>query len=601
MTEFREPSQMEIIRQGLFKKHPAGETDTSFSDAIYGLFREYCNLYYEKEWERIDENEKFYQGKHWDTNPPEELGDPRQPMMPKPSTPIITSTIENLKADLSDEFPEVTIRQDGIGNEVLAKVLTEVISDELDACGFENEYDLLVHDLLNCGWGVWEVGYDPSMNRSHGGTFIRYIVNKNWMCDPQAASLQDGRAVFKVERKPHDWFLQHYPEHFPYMRGDNDLLSKDHDYFDATVQDDVSHDYRLIEAWFRVYDNKTKKYAVHFVRLAGGQVLENSAETRPNGYYSHGEYPFVIARLFPQKGNPLGLGITDLFKDAQRFSDKLDQILLVNAFRASRPRIFTQKGIVDYDDVRDFSKEVIEVDGVPSAAINWQQPQPLPSYIMQYMNYIRESIKQEAGSNDQSRGQTGGGVTAATAITALQEMSTKRSRMHARALHRATRDAARLMLECLREFAVMEREVPVTVNGQVVVVPFSRKYMSGGNGDLPIEHYITIKTARQTKYTRMMHNELMLQMMSTLSGTVDPVIMLEGLQYDGLEPLLDKIRMAQRGGMLALQQQNAQLTQMVQQLTEEQKKYEQAFNAMRPAAAQEQQVQQTEELPEAIG
>lgn len=327
MTEFREPSQMEIIRQGLFKKHPAGETDTSFSDAIYGLFREYCNLYYEKEWDRIDENEKFYQGKHWDTNPPEELGDPRQPMMPKPSTPIITSTIENLKADLSDEFPEVTIRQDGIGNEVLAKVLTEVISDELDACGFENEYDLLVHDLLNCGWGVWEVGYDPSMNRSHGGTFIRYIVNKNWMCDPQAASLQDGRAVFKVERKPHDWFLQHYPEHFPYMRGDNDLLSKDHDYFDATVQDDVSHDYRLIEAWFRVYDHKTKKYAVHFVRLAGGQVLENSAETRPNGYYSHGEYPFVIARLFPQKGNPLGLGITDLFKDAQRFSDKLDQIL----------------------------------------------------------------------------------------------------------------------------------------------------------------------------------------------------------------------------------------------------------------------------------
>ena len=40
---------------------------------------------------------------------------------------------------------------------------------------------------------------------------------------------------------------------------------------------------------------------------------------------------------------------------------------------------------------------------------------------------------------------------------------------------------------------------------------------------------------------------------------------------------------------------------MVQQLTEEQQKYEQAFNAMRPAAVQEQQVQQTGELAEAIG
>jgi hypothetical protein len=244
---------------------------------------------------------------------------------------------------------------------------------------------------------------------------------------------------------------------------------------------------------------------------------------------------------------------------------------------------------VDYDDVRDFSKEVIEVEGAPQAAISWQQPQPLPSYVMQYMQLIRESIKQEAGSNDQSRGQTGSGVTAATAITALQEMSTKRSRMHARALHRATREAACMMLECLREFAVMERQIPVTVNGQPVVVPFNRTYMKDAKGDLPIEHYITIKTARQTKYTRMMHNELMLQMMNTLAGTVDPVIMLEGLEYDGLEPLLDKIRMAQRGGMLALQKQNAQLMQMVQQLTDEQKKYQEAFNAMRPAAMQMQE------------
>ena len=593
----REKTQMEIIREGLFQKHEPGEQDTRFADAIYSLFREYTNDYYREEWDRIDDNERIYQGNHWEGQAPEAFGDPRQPNMPKPSTPIITSTIENLKADLSDEFPEAVIRPDGVGNEVLAKVLTTVLAEELEACDFEQEYSSLVHDVLNCGWGVWEIGYDPDLNNGVGGSYIRYIVNKNWLCDPQAMDIQDGRAVFKVARRPRDWFLQHYPDHYPFMRGDNDLVRSDHDDFGATTAPSDRRDFRLIEAWFRVYDPETHKHSVHFVKLAGGQVLENSAESRPEGYYSHGLYPFEVCRLFPQKGSALGLGITDLFKDAQRFSDKLDQILLVNAFRASRPRIFIQKDLVDYDDARDFSKEVIETTGDPNAAVQWQQPQPLPSYAMTYIQMIRDSIKTESGSNDQSRGQTSSGVTAASAITALQEMSTKRSRMEGRAIHSSFRKAVRMQIDMLREFAVNERQVPVTVNGERLIVPFSRKFMLDmDNRPMPIEHYITVKTARQTKYTKLMHNELMLQMLQVLGDTVDPVIMMEGLEYDGLEPLLENVRRAQRGGMLALQKQVAQLTQAVEQLTQERDGYRNTAEQMRAAmvaqGAQETQAQQ---------
>lgn len=279
---------------------------------------------------------------------------------------------------MSDGFPEATIKADAVGNEVLAKVLSTVISEELDTCGFEHEYDKMVHEVLTDGWGVWEVGYDPNANNGRGGSYIRDVVNKNWMCDPQTPVMQDGRAVFKFDRKPCDWFAQHYPEQYPYMKGDDDLVDDDHDDFEATTAPADHKDFRLIEAWFRVFDPETKKHSVHFVKIAGGQVLENSADDYPKGYYRHGQYPFVICRLYPQKGSALGLGVTDLFKDAQRFSDKLDQILLVNAFRASRPRIFTQKGLVDYDDVRDFSKEVIECDGAPASVLQWQQPSRCP-------------------------------------------------------------------------------------------------------------------------------------------------------------------------------------------------------------------------------
>ena len=569
---------MEIIREGLLVAHAPGEPDTTFTDAIYSLFKEFSKDY-KDEWDRIDDNENIYRGKHWE-GVSESLAESKS-NFPKPATPIVTSTIENIKADLSDEYPEAIIIPDAAGNEVTAKVLTVVIRQEIDVCGFEREYDLTTQDFLNCGWSPWEVGYDPFLNNGLGGGYIRYVINKNFMCDPQCSALQDGRAVFKFDRKPKDWFLQHYPEHAAYMTGDEDLVDREHDDFDSTTKPSDAQYYRLIEAWFRVYDPVSKRHSVHMVKVAGHQVLENSHDEKPDGYYKHGRYPFVIPVLFPMKGSALGFGITDLFKDPQRYSDKLDQILLVNAYRASRPRLLAQKGLVDIEDFADFSNELIEVDGPPAAVAQWQETQPLPAWLLQYMQLTREMIKTESGSNEQSCGGATGGITAASAITALQEMSTKRSRLEARALNYAFRDAVRMLIDVLREFSIVPRSVAVTVNGKQTKKTFDRTSLSSmfsDGGELPIEYYIDIRSSRQTKYTKLTHNEMILQMMQTLAGTIDPVIMLEALEYDEKEAMLDTIRKAQHGGMMALQQENAQLQQTIQQMQQQMNSYQQAAN-----------------------
>ena len=567
---------MEKIRRGLKEEHLPDEKDRSFVESVYALFQEYMDDY-RTEWLRIDDNERVYHGNHWEgvQDYVQRRGDRHAP---KPSTPIITSTIENLKADLSDEFPEAVVVPDNPNDTVLAKVLTVVLNQELDASGWEAEYDKIVQDVLNCGWCPIEVGYDPFSNSGVGGAYIRYVVNKNFMCDPQTANLQDGRAVFKMERKPFDWFVQRYPEHARHMTTDDStLVETHHEDFEAPTTPMHEGYVRLIEAWFRVYDTEAKKYRIHFVKVAGGVVLENSAIDRPEGYYDHGMYPFVICRLFHEKGSALGFGVTDLFKDANRFSDKLDQILLVNAYRASRPRLLIQKGTVDLDEVTDYANEVIQVNGMPSAMASWQPTQPLPSYIMNYIQLIRSTIKSESGANDTSRGITPSGVTAASAINTLQQMATKRSRMEARAIHYAFKECVRMVLSVLREFDVVPRQVAVTINGVQQFFPFDRrslkKLINGADG-LPIEHYVSVKTARQTQYSKMSHNELWLQMLQTLGGQVDPVIMFEGLEYDEKEELLDNIRRAQQNGMLALQQQVAQLSQVAQQQAAQIEQYE---------------------------
>ena len=569
---------MEKIYAGIGREHKPGDpNDIEFIDAIYGLFEEYRDTYYREEWQRLDDNVTIYEGTYWGENDAEVVRGDRKPRM---ATPMITSCIENIKADLMDEMPEAVILPDAAGDApmVTAKVLTKVVEQELDACDWEGEYVKGVQDFLQDGWCVFEPGHDPMENNGLGGAFIHYVMNKNFMCDPQTPNLQDGRACFVLDIKPWDWFKQHYPDIFPYMTGDESFIETDR--IESTTEPERAKSLRLIEMWVKEFDPKKKSAAVHFVRVAGHQVIEDSKLTYPNGYYEHGLFPFRICTLYPQKGSALGLGICDLFKDTQRYADKLNAILLENALRARTPRLFIQEGLVDIEDVRDFSREAIEVQGNLDAAVKWMDTQPLPSYLLNFVQMMQQSIKNEAGSNDQSRGQTAGGVTAASAITALQDMSTKRSRMEARELQRGFKECVRMMIEIMREKDIVPREVVITVNGEPQVLPFDSRSLYRGNGEgrrVPIEALISIKTSRQTRFSRMAHNELVLQFVNMFQQTADPLIMMEALEMDDKEQILDQIRKAQHGGMLALQQQNAQMQAQLQQMSEELSQYQSAM------------------------
>lgn len=572
-------SGMEKIYCGLGREHKPGDpADNAFIDAIYGLFEEYRLTYYTDEWRRLDDNVTIYEGTYWGENDAEVIRNDRKPRL---ATPMITSCIENIKADLMDELPEAVILPDTAGDapQITAKVLTKVVEQELDACDWEGEYVKGIQDFLQDGWCVFEAGHDPLMNNGLGGAFIHHVMNKNFMVDPQTPNLQDGRACFVIDIKPWDWFKQHYPDIFPYMSGDEGFIETDR--IENTTEPPIVKSLRLIEMWVKEFNPETKTTAVHFVRVAGHQVIEDSKLTYERGYYEHGLFPFRICTLYPQKGSALGLGICDLFKDTQRYADKLNAILLENALRARTPRLFIQEGLVDIEDVRDFSREAIEVQGNLEAAVKWMDTQPLPSYLLNFTQMMQESIKNEAGSNDQSRGQTAGGVTAASAITALQDMSTKRSRMEARELQRGFKECVRMMIEIMREKDIVPREVAITLGGQTAIMPFDSRslFRTDGKGrKVPIEAIISIKTSRQTRFSKMAHNELVLQFVNMFQQTADPLIMMEALEMDDKEQILDQIRKAQHAGMLQLQQQNAQMQQQLAQMAEELQQYQSAMS-----------------------
>lgn len=331
-------------------KKEKSTAQTALWNEAFALFTEFKNAY-AGEWRRLDTCESMYRGAHWDTVPQTDANEPR------PVTPILQSSIETLAADLLDRIPAAVITPERGADDRVARIVDAVIARNHDSAGYATQYRLLVHDLLVGGWCVQEVGYDPALNQQLGGAYIRRCDPKSILFDPLCTDLQEGRAVFKIAEKSRAWMAQHFPDDAPYLR-DIPLLGKDMGR-DGALLPDRSDTLLLLEYWWREYDADTKCYAVHMAQLCGGRVLCDSRDKKSEGYFAHGQYPFVAAALYPRSGTCLGHGICDLYGGAQRYADKLDQIVLKNALMASRNKLLvTEASGFDTDDLKDWTKEV---------------------------------------------------------------------------------------------------------------------------------------------------------------------------------------------------------------------------------------------------
>ena len=576
---------MTTIYEGLSIKPSPGDSASDLVSAIQSLYDEYKTAY-KDEWDRLTANEKMYHGDHWS-----DTGSGSNE--PQPVMPIIFSTVENIQADLMDEYPEAVITPESSNDEKIGKILTRVVAQNHDACDYLYEYNDLIHDLLVGGYMVQEVGWDPNLNYGFGGAYIRCVSNKNIMFDPLCANIQDGRAVFKIERLPTSWFRQHYPDYAEYFSGGSDLVPDDHFSFGTEVESKETNYMILLEAWIRTYDAENHKYSVHMLQIAGGQLLENSYIEKPEGYFMHGMYPFVCTPLYKIKGSPFGYGIVDMFKNPQQYSDKINQILLKNALTAGTNRILVQKGSADLDEIRDFSKQIIEVSNI--GGITWFQDRPLPAFLMNYMINMQNSIKEESGSNDFSRGNTTGGVTAASAITALMDASSKRSRKEAQVIHNGFAQAVRMELEVEREFETETRTVEITVMGEKQSLSVHEgffKDVQNGYDKLPVEFRVSIKPARESRFTKLSNNELILQIMTMYQGrTINPAILMEAMDFEGKDIVLEKLKASQQQSIEALQGQLAEAQGQNQMLAEENASMNNAVNEMQMSMGGGQQAQ----------
>ena len=158
---------------------------------------------------------------------------------------------------------------------------------------------------------------------------------------------------------------------------------------------------------------------------------------------------------------------------------------------------------------------------------------------MTYIQRIREDIKEESGANDSSRGNFRQGVTAASAIQALQIASTKRARMATAQLYEAYRQAVRMEIEVEKEFNFYRRPVTIQILGENKTEYFDSSFFirqDEGCEGLPVEFFISVKAAKKDPFSVSAQNELIMQLIQ--AGAVDPKHGVDMMDFDGKDELV---------------------------------------------------------------
>lgn len=248
-----------------------------------------------------------------------------------------------------------------------------------------------------------------------------------------------------------------------------------------------------------------------------------------------------------------------------------------NAYLGAKPRYLSKDGAgINEEEFTDLSKDIIHYNGDPSSIKPIENPQ-LSSIYVEVMNNKIEELKETSGNRDFSQGSTTSGVTAASAIAALQEAGSKLSRDMIKSTYRSFSDVVYLVIELIRQFYTVPRAFRITNDSgmmQFITMDNSSIRPEPAGNDFGVitggrQPYfdITVTAQRSSPFTKIAQNELAKEMYNL--GFFNPQLSDQALlcmgmmQFDGKEEIERKIR--ENGTMYQqLQQMQATMAQMAQ-------------------------------------
>ena len=479
------------------------------------------------------------------------------------------NVIVSKHADAMAAYPESNILPREAGDRGEAMKLSAILPCVLEQNDYETTYSDVAWQKLKTGTGVYKVVWDSSKLNGLGDILIQRVNLLNIYWEPGVTDIQKSKYFYHVELHDKDELRAAYPELADKLKGQSFMATKF--LYDDHV--DTENKATVIEVYYKkVVDGKK---TLQYCRYVDDVVLfatENETQPIPgrmpgqnkppmaiSGLYDHAEYPYVFDALFPVEGSPCGYGFVDLCRNPQTEIDLLKTAFVKNARVGAVPRYFSRAdGNVNEEQFLDLDQALVKVSGnVDEATLRRIEHNSLDGNYIAVLDRTIDELRQTSGNTETSTGTTSTGVTAASAIAALQEASGKGSRDSTQSAYRAFTKIVNLCIELIRQFYDMPRQFRIVGEfgaqqfisyTNAGIQPQSQGMAFGQDMGYRLPVFdVKVSAQKKSVYTKVSQNELALQLFKMgffnpqMTVATQALTCLEIMDFDGKDEIMQKI------------------------------------------------------------
>lgn len=464
------------------------------------------------------------------------------------------NVIVSKHADAMESYPEPNILPREAGDAQQAQTLSSIIPCILEQNHFEKTYSDAMWQKCKTGTGVYKIIWDQNKLHGLGDIAIGQVNLLNIYWEPGVTDIQKSRYFFHTELCDADVLQEQYPQLVGKLKGKGFMSTK----FLYDDQVDTENKHTVIEVYYRkrVGGRSTLQYC----KYVGDQVLEateNDPWLSQVGLYDHGQYPYVFDPLFPIEGSPCGYGYVDICRNPQTEIDLLKTSFVKNAMVGATPRYFVRgEGGVNEEEFLDLNKAIVHTNSnTGEDCLRRIEHDSLDGSYLSVLDRTIQELRETSGNTETSTGNIQSGVTAASAIAALQEASGKGSRDSTQSAYRAYTRIVEICIELIRQFYDLPRQF------RIVGEYGAHEFISYTNAGIRQQHQgsdfgedmgyrtpvfdIKVSAQRRNVYTKVTQNELALQFFKL--GFFNPqladqaLMCLDMMEFDGKDDIMQKV------------------------------------------------------------
>ena len=463
------------------------------------------------------------------------------------------NVIVSKHADAMESYPEPNILPREEADMPDAKMLSDIIPCILEQNQFEETYSDAMWQKLKTGTGAYKIVWDAGKLNGLGDISVECVNLLNIYWEPGVTDIQKSRYFFHAELCDKDLLEERFPQLKGKLKGKSFMSTKF--LYDDHV--DTENKHTVIEVYYHKYVEG--KNTLQYCKFVGDQVLfatENDPVLAVRGLYDHGKYPYVFDALYPIEGSPCGYGYVDICRNPQTEIDLLKTSFVKNAMVGATPRYFSRgDGSVNEEEFLDLSKAIVHANNTSEDALRRIEHDTLDGIYVNVLDRTIQELRETSGNTETSTGNIQSGVTAASAIAALQEASGKGSRDSTQAAYRAYMLIVEMCIELIRQFYDLPRQF------RIVGEYGAQQFISYTNTGIQPQHQgndfgqdmgyrlpvfdIKVSAQKRNVYTKVTQNELALQFFQMgffNPQMVDQALMcLDMMEFDGKDGIMQKV------------------------------------------------------------